>query len=156
MVRFYIKHVLRYSEKLWAAEIKIYLMKFWRCHILVSNTVVWVGRINWCIGPFRFFSSSPGKSAKFLGQNELINFDVFPGFQLLRYTQQCMYFFSSLSYFNFQNTALGVKVLPKILKSMAMKRIEPIFTHLVDNSPNAGRYTNRRKARKFLKGLYCL
>ena len=39
-VRFYIKPLLRSSEKLWAAKIRIYLMKFWRCHILVSNTVV--------------------------------------------------------------------------------------------------------------------
>ena len=39
-VRFYIKPLLRYSEKLWAAKIRIYLMKFWHCHILVSNTVV--------------------------------------------------------------------------------------------------------------------
>ena len=30
-----------YSEKLCAAEIRIYLMKLWRCHILVSNNVVW-------------------------------------------------------------------------------------------------------------------
>ena len=29
-----------YSEKLWAAKIRIYLMKFGHCHILVSNTVV--------------------------------------------------------------------------------------------------------------------
>ena len=45
----------------------------------------------------------------------------------------------------------GIKVLPKILKSMAMKRIEPLFIHLVDNNPNAGTYTNRRKARNFLE-----
>ena len=37
-VGFNIKAFLRYSEKLWAAEIWIYLLKFWRCHILVSNT----------------------------------------------------------------------------------------------------------------------
>jgi len=61
------------------------------------------------------------------------------------------YVFRDVSITGNPSTALGVKVLPKILKSMAMKRIEPIFTHLVDNSPNAGRYTNRRKARKFLK-----
>ena len=40
-VRF--KPLLRYSEKLWAAKIRIYLMKFWRCHILISNTVVFEG-----------------------------------------------------------------------------------------------------------------
>ena len=79
------------------------------------------------------------------------NFDVFLAMRNITLYSVCI--FLSLSYLNFQNTALGVKVLPKILKSMAMKRIEPIFTHLVDNSPNAGRYTNRRKARKFLKGL---
>ena len=37
-VGFNIKAFLRYSEKLWAAEIWIYLLKFWRCDILVSIT----------------------------------------------------------------------------------------------------------------------
>lgn len=52
---------------------------------------------------------------------------------------------------NTADTALGIKVLPKILKSLAMKNVEPIFVHVVDNDPNVGRHTDRHKAMEFLK-----
>lgn len=32
-----------------------------------------------------------------------------------------------------------------------MKTVEPIFAHVVDNSPNAGQYTDRHEAMEFLK-----
>ena len=34
-----------------------------------------------------------------------------------------------------------------------MKSVEPIFVHVVDNSPYAGRYTDRHKAMEFLKSF---
>ena len=51
----------------------------------------------------------------------------------------------------FQNTAFGTKILPKILQTTAGKKVEPIYVQLVDNSPYAGRYTDRHKAMKFLE-----
>ena len=47
--------------------------------------------------------------------------------------------------------ALGAKILPKLLKKLQFKTVEPIFVQLVDNSHNAGQYTDRHKAIKFLK-----
>jgi hypothetical protein len=41
--------------------------------------------------------------------------------------------------------------VPKVLKTLAMKKLEPIFVHVVDNSPQAGRYTDRHEAMDFLK-----
>ena len=32
-----------------------------------------------------------------------------------------------------------------------MKKVEPVFAHLVDNSLNAGKYTDRHEAMEFLK-----
>ena len=52
----------------------------------------------------------------------------------------------SLSY-----NAIGIKVVPKILRKLAMKNVEPIFVHVVDNSPSAGRYTDRHEAMEFMK-----
>lgn len=46
---------------------------------------------------------------------------------------------------------MGIKLLPKLLKGMAMKTVEPIFVHLVTNDPNAGRYTDRHQAMEFLQ-----
>lgn len=54
-------------------------------------------------------------------------------------------------FFSFQSTAIGTKVLPKLLKIAAFKTVEPIFVQLVDNSPHAGRYTDRHDAMEFLK-----
>jgi hypothetical protein len=50
-----------------------------------------------------------------------------------------------------KGTAIGVKMLPKLLKTFAIKSVEPIFVHMVDNSPDAGRHTNRHDAMEFLK-----
>jgi hypothetical protein len=58
-----------------------------------------------------------------------------------------------MNHFHLQSSAFGIKALPKILKSLAMKKLEPVFAQLVDNSPNAGRYTNRHDAMEFLKGI---
>ena len=60
-------------------------------------------------------------------------------------------FFNSLPFSILQGTALGIKILPKILKTAARKKVEPIFVQLVDNSPYAGRYTDRHDAMEFLK-----
>ena len=38
-IGFNIKVFLSYSEKVWVAEIWIYLLKIWCCHIWISNTV---------------------------------------------------------------------------------------------------------------------
>ena len=43
------------------------------------------------------------------------------------------------------------KILPKILKQMAFKAVEPVVIVMVDMSPKVGRITERRKAYKFLK-----
>ena len=43
------------------------------------------------------------------------------------------YAFRDLSMSKFRN-AIGLKILPKILKSLARKSVEPTFVHLVDNS----------------------
>ena len=43
------------------------------------------------------------------------------------------------------------KILPKILKQMAFKAVEPVVIVMVDMSPKVGRITERRKAYNFLK-----
>ena len=58
-----------------------------------------------------------------------------------------------MNHLNLQSSAFGIKLLPKILKSLAMQKVEPVFAQLVDNSPNAGRYTKRHDAMEFLKGI---
>ena len=55
------------------------------------------------------------------------------------------------AYIFFQGSAFGIKILPKILKSTARKKFEPIYVQLVDNDPYAGRHTDRHKAMEFLK-----
>ena len=42
-------------------------------------------------------------------------------------------------------------MIPKILKTISLSSLEPIFIHMVDNAPNAGRYTDRHQAMEFLK-----
>ena len=59
--------------------------------------------------------------------------------------------FLNFHFFWLQRTALGTKILPKLLKTFAFKTVEPIFVQLVDNSPQAGRYTDRHEAMEFLK-----
>ena len=43
------------------------------------------------------------------------------------------------------------KILPKILKQIAFKGVEPVVIQMVDMSPKVGRITERRKAYTFLK-----
>ena len=47
--------------------------------------------------------------------------------------------------------ALAFKILPKILKQIAFKKVQPVVIQIVDMSPKAGRITERRKAYDFLK-----
>merc|ERR1711971_64147 len=61
------------------------------------------------------------------------------------------YAFRDISLTKNPSSAFGIKLLPKILKSLAMQKVEPVFAQLVDNSPNAGRYTKRHDAMEFLK-----
>jgi hypothetical protein len=46
---------------------------------------------------------------------------------------------------------LGIKIVPKLVKNRSFSKVEPIYIQLVDNSPNAGRYTDRHDAMEFLK-----
>ena len=64
------------------------------------------------------------------------------------------YAFRDLSITGVPSTAVGTKVLPKLLKTLAMKKFEPIYAHLVDQSVNAGKYTDRHDAMEFLKVSY--
>ena len=46
---------------------------------------------------------------------------------------------------------MSLKILPKLLKIIAFKKVEPTLVFMVDMSLEAGRYTDRRKAYEFLK-----
>ena len=61
------------------------------------------------------------------------------------------YAFRDLNIFGVFAQAILIKVLPRILKYLSKKSVEPIYILLVDNHPNASRNPDKQKALDFLK-----
>ena len=61
------------------------------------------------------------------------------------------YAFRDLNIFGVLPQAVFIKVIPRILKYVAQKSVEPVYLLLVDNDPYASRNPNKQKALDFLK-----